>query len=128
MKTFPLPKSIDIQQLLNNYVNFCNKFFKNPKVFKKNADYMIVRQLKGVKTMEKEKTFTRNILAKKLLDDINALDNMAYKNPSMAILNLQDNNFSSFNDTDISLKEIAMNYLLEQNYQEVIDFLDKDNQ
>ena len=89
---------------------------------------MIVRQLKGVKTMEKEKTFTRNILAKKLLDDINALDNMAYKNPSMAILNLQDNNFSSFNDTDISLKEIAMNYLLEQNYQEVIDFLDKDNQ
>ncbi len=111
-----------------NYVNFCNKIFKNPKVFQKNADYMIVRQFKGVKAMEKEKISTRNILVKKLLDDINALDNMAYKNPSMAILNLHDNNFSSFNDADISLKETAMNYLLEQNYQEVIDFLDKDNQ
>ena len=89
---------------------------------------MIVRQFRGVKTMEKEKNFTRNILAKKLLDDINALDNLAYKNPSMAILNLHENNFSSFNDSEVSLKDTAMNYLLEQNYQEVLDYLDNDNQ
>ena len=76
--------------------------------------------------MEKEKFFTKNILAKKLLDDINALDNMAYKNPSMAILNLHEENFSSFNDSDISIKEIARNYLLEQNEQEILNLLDQD--